>query len=874
MDKKTVSILFSIFALILFSGFVLSYCPDGSGNWEITGTYNLNQSVDCSNITIIGTLTINSRQAGNVSINITADNLNISSAGKINLDGTGFKGGAVTAENGKGPGGGNGGASGHNAGGGAGHASPGADGYYSDGPSITAYGGISYGSYSQPIQPGSGGGSGGDDAADGGSGGGAVFFNVSNLLTNNGLISANGNNGVAGANYKAGGGGSGGSIYIITNQITGNGNITANGGKGAVKLTRYGGCGSGGRIAVYYNTNNFNGLLEAKGCTNYDISGPGTIYLKDNADAYGSLTLDNKGNVNPTKTAFDGTFNFKNLEILGGAILQHSDNSNTQQYSMIIHSGNITLDAISSINLNLKGYTGGTSMNDGYGPGKGKGSTNSGNYAGGGAGHGGDGGDGYNPGYSGHGEGGNSYSSIISPLEIGSGGGGSGESPAGADGGGAVFLNASGTLIINGTITANGGNGQGASNAAGGGGSGGSIFLKGYNIKGNGTLSANGGTGGTSSPTYGGRGAGGRISIHTGPAGLFDSDISISKVGQSCSYSACTSQNGTLFLCIGTENVNCPGSGSGINLNTNFSKTSFLEITREIISWSSSLMKWNDSSTDSSNIAGYIITGLQAATQYNIYNNGVNFINLTTDGSGNLPKFNVTLSSEHEIIVQQEGGEPPEGNYTVIVGSSYLADFNITANETTGEIGLIAGAHNITSGIVLVRRKINNQLIARYTLKESVDLNLTDANYQYGEANFSGVIANVTIDDSDYTKMIKKEAIFPGTTTSVSICNEKGKVYFSTACSLNNIFNFDETEINAGTSKVSNGKNISIAKIGSYVSAWGELDQGAGEDAGGGYQPEGEGGTEVPEFSSIFSMILFIAIALAVFALIKKKKAQ
>lgn len=69
----------------------------------------------------------------------------------------------------------------------------------------------------------------------------------------------------------------------------------------------------------------------------------------------------------------------------------------------------------------------------------------------------------------------------------------------------------SGTLIVNGSITADGNNGGKMGSYTGGGGSGGSIYIIANKILGNGLITANGGSGGDGN---GGGGAGGRIAIY------------------------------------------------------------------------------------------------------------------------------------------------------------------------------------------------------------------------------------------------------------------------------------------------------------------------------------------------------------------------
>lgn len=128
--------------------------------------------------------------------------------------------------------------------------------------------------------------------------------------------------------------------------------------------------------------------------------------------------------------------------------------------------------------------------------------------AGGGGGHGGTGGNPYasvrQSAYEGTDNG-----DIKTPTTLGSGGG---QATYGGQGGGAVQLDISGTLTVNGSITANGGDGGAFSITSGGGGAGGSVYLQAGTLSGSGTISANGGNGGNAT-TDGGGGGGGRIAI-------------------------------------------------------------------------------------------------------------------------------------------------------------------------------------------------------------------------------------------------------------------------------------------------------------------------------------------------------------------------
>jgi hypothetical protein len=104
------------------------------------------------------------------------------------------------------------------------------------------------------------------------------------------------------------------------------------------------------------------------------------------------------------------------------------------------------------------------------------------------------------------------YGSEVNPLQLGSGGGGGAFSSGqpGGNGGGAVFITAE-TLVINGTIAANGQSGLPTWPGSGGGGSGGTVNIDAGLWIGNGTITANGGNSGNGNGSGGG--GGGRISI-------------------------------------------------------------------------------------------------------------------------------------------------------------------------------------------------------------------------------------------------------------------------------------------------------------------------------------------------------------------------
>ncbi len=427
-------------------------------------------------------------------------NMTVESSGLINASGLGF---LRDQGNGKG-------LSGYYGGGGGAHGGNGGNG-------TSNTGGVSYDSVTDPSQIGSGGGSGSNGDRLGGNGGGGIRLSVSGRLENNGIIRANGNNGVGGGSVYCGGGGAGGFINLTVGELTGVGSISANGGIGGITGSNGGGGGAGGRIAIYYNSKSYTGTVTTYGGTGYQNGASGSVYIKSNADANGEVIYDNNQNYgaytyisgtlpnitirNKTMVVATGTITATSCIVSNNSILTHGINSNNQEYIVdMVVSGNFIIETGGLIDANSRGYT------SGQGSGKG----GSGYYGGGGGAHGGNGGNGTSN------TGGVSYDSVTDPSQIGSGGGsGSNGDRLGGNGGGGIRLSVSGRLENNGIIRANGNNGVGGGSVyCGGGGAGGFINLTVGELTGVGSISANGGIGGITGSSGGGGGAGGRIAIY------------------------------------------------------------------------------------------------------------------------------------------------------------------------------------------------------------------------------------------------------------------------------------------------------------------------------------------------------------------------
>jgi hypothetical protein len=396
------------------------------------------------------------------------------------------------------------------------------NGYYIGGGAAHAgYGGENlvqageepYDSITDPTEPGSGGGHGGGSSPynAGGPGGGVIYLIVNGTLQLAGSISANGGLGAG----EGSGGGSGGAIRITAAGLSGGGTISANGGSGWLPL---GGGGGGGCIAVVLQSNQFTGSLTAYGGPGSVPGGAGTVYsLVQKLSSVGMVTVDNGGQQG-TNTLW--TVENSDLTIAHGGVVVPYLNPVQVRNLVIATNGVLTRPAVSgdpqALSITASGNAtiqpGGAVVMDGLGygsiyagPGNGGAAYTNGFETGAGGGYGG---------YGGHGAaggiGGNSYGSATQPSQAGSAGAstlGSSPQDLGGPGGGLLEFTVSGTLQVDGKITANGYPGVGQ---ASGGGSGGGMLLNAKILAGGGVISANGGAG---ESMLGGGGGGGRVAV-------------------------------------------------------------------------------------------------------------------------------------------------------------------------------------------------------------------------------------------------------------------------------------------------------------------------------------------------------------------------
>jgi len=155
--------------------------------------------------------------------------------------------------------------------------------------------GATYGSLFNPTLPGAAGGQFSSATCNPCNAGGGIVRITAGTVALDGKVLANGITGNSG-------GGAGGSIRIDAQTVSGAGEIRADGGPTAHAA------GGGGRIAVYYDTLTLDRakILAPGGLHNGNgtrTGAPGTVYLKQTAQQYGDLIVDNIGRATNKNTA-------------------------------------------------------------------------------------------------------------------------------------------------------------------------------------------------------------------------------------------------------------------------------------------------------------------------------------------------------------------------------------------------------------------------------------------------------------------------------------------------------------------------------------------------------------------------------------------
>ena len=251
-----------------------------------------------------------------------------------------------------------------------------------------------------------------------------------------------------------------------------------------------------------------------------------------------NLTVEDGGTFEMSGYTTTSPLTLATLTVNNRGTLTHSENDVDQDHVVNISATTISINAGATIDVDGRGYFGGDGIGDGYGPGAGINQDGANQYGSGG-GHGGAGGD-----DSTGDTGGSAYCVAANPGTLGSGGGGNFD---GGDGGGFVKLNASGTLTIAGTITADGDDAPSSGvTYYPGGGAGGGVHLTGSTVTlDNGTIGADGGASTGSAVNGGGAGGGGCVYVSYGS--ISDTGATTSTAAGTGGYTGGTSATAGLW---------------------------------------------------------------------------------------------------------------------------------------------------------------------------------------------------------------------------------------------------------------------------------------------------------------------------------------
>ncbi len=359
----------------------------------------------------------------------------------------------------------------------------------------------SHGDFADPRDVGSGGA-----GLGGGAGGGVVRITVQSAQID-GVIRADGANGVDFGLSQVGGSGSGGSIALEVSDLSGGGAISADGGDGSSRGGTGG--GGGGRVAIAFETSTLDVddiTAHAGGDSGADpAGGVGTVFIKQ-AGSTGDLRLVSHATTTTNGTPLgkagdtslvvdellisgDGVVAFPhhelpimadNVRLADGAVLTHKRATETESFSLeTAISGTLSIDATSRIDVT------------------GRGSLSPSNTGSRGGSYGGLGGNETEQA---------AYGDFRDPRDLGSGG----EDNGGGSGGGLIRITVA-AAEIDGAVRADGANGVNVGGSqTGSGGSGGGIRLDVQTLSGSGLLTADGGDGSSRGAT----GGGGRIAVY------------------------------------------------------------------------------------------------------------------------------------------------------------------------------------------------------------------------------------------------------------------------------------------------------------------------------------------------------------------------
>ena len=316
--------------------------------------------------------------------------------------------------------------------------------------------------------------------------------------------------------------------------------------------------------------------------------------------------------------------------------------------------GNYGSVDITATTGNIYGVLTGTGKGFPAGVGTGKGTN--GDYGGGsgGGGYGGTGGIG-NEGAAG----GTFYGNVTSPDSMGSPGG-SNNSAVGGSGGGFIKLTISGTLDVDGTISANGNTGGTSTvNYSGGGGSGGGINISAGTFSGDSgaTITANGGVGPDPGNAESGGGGGGRIAIYYTTNSFSGSMLARGATGNAAGRDGSA---GTIFT-----KASSPTYGDLIIDNNTQSQESITQLPTGSYTF--------ESVTFQNNTRFTIQDGVSITASSSIITSGLFYLtNTSSTGTFTYPSWDLTITSGTQYILGG-GTKWPIRDLTINGGTLYLS---------------------------------------------------------------------------------------------------------------------------------------------------------------------------------------------------------
>lgn len=391
-----------------------------------------------------------------------------------------------------------------------------------------------HGDFRRPTAPGSGGlcptGQTG-----GGAGGGSVHLRARAVELLGPVLAEGGDGVLSNPSYPGAGGGAGGSVLIETSILSGTSYVSTNGGAGESSRDRNGG---GGRIAIVGALGvgfDASDLHSVGGSNNLGSAAPGSVFVElgpgsthliidsrstrsgaqtpiaDTDFSIDVTTLTIRGEGVSVHPAGDSVIDVSDLQVLAGAKLtQQIVTVDSSPYSLrILASDSIQVDSLSTIDVSGRGEPGNSTFAYTWPHTTARASRETG-----GGSYGGRGGGNSNP----------TYGDEAFPNELGSSGYGN---LVGGSGGGLVQI-VTESLILNGSIRADGAAGGWRPGSGfayeGSGGSGGGILISTATLSGSGLISSSGGIYRPGVDNVNGQGGGGRIAVYANNLDGFDRD--------------------------------------------------------------------------------------------------------------------------------------------------------------------------------------------------------------------------------------------------------------------------------------------------------------------------------------------------------------